>query len=131
MDAEVTLDTVMARRFDLVEEVGIIANRHKLELAPLNEELGLCENFIKNAMNVAGMQQCKTGAGMAFFTTKDSVTVRDWDAVVAYIKEHDAWHLLNHAVAKNATKEFIDENKAPPPGVEYSSYKDLTWRRGK
>lgn len=130
MDQEVSLDTVMARRFELVEEAAVIANRHKAELAPLTEEIGLCESFIKSAMNDAGIQQCKTASGMAFFTTKDSVTMRDWDAFAAYIKANDAWHLLNHAAAKNACKEFIETNNAPPPGVEYSAYKDLSWRRG-
>jgi hypothetical protein len=131
MDQEITLDQVMSRHFELTDEMAIIAARHKTELGPLAEELNLVDSYIKAEMTKAGMQQCKTAVGQAFFTTKDSVTVRDWDAVVAYIKGNDAWHLLNHAVAKNACKEFIETNNAPPPGVEYSSYKDLSWRRGK
>ena len=126
-----SLDEVMSRRFQLVEDIAIIQGRQKLELEPLNEEVRLCETFIKDEMNKAGMQQCKTAAGMAFFQTKDSVKVGDWDEALAYIREHEAYYLLNHAVGKQAVKEFIEANKSAPPGVEYTSFKDLAWRRGK
>jgi len=122
----------MERRFNLVEQIAVIQGRHKSELEPLNEELGMCERFIKDAMNQSGLQQAKIdGIGMAFFTTKDSVTVEDWDAALGFIREQSAYHMLNKAVNKTAVKEYIDEQKTPPPGVRYDSYRDLAWRRGK
>ena len=131
MTEEITLDTVMARHFDLTDQIGVIQGRHKAELAPLNEELNLVDTYIKTEMTKAGMQQCKTAVGQAFFTTKDNVSVKDWDAALGFIQSEGAWHLLNHAINKTATKEYIEVHNAPPPGVEYSSYKDLSWRRGK
>lgn len=131
MNDEVSLDTVMSRRFELVEQIAIIQGRQKLELEPFAEEVKLCEQFIKDEMNKAGMQQCKTGAGMAFFTTKTSCTVSDWDATLDYIQKNNAFELLNHAVNKSTVAEFIELNKEAPPGVKFDSYKDLSWRRGK
>jgi len=125
------LDTVMARRFALVEEMKTIQVRHNLELMPLNDELALCETFIKDVMNKAGLKQAKTAAGMAFFTTKDSVTVEDWEATLSYIETTKNFGLLNRAVNKTAVKEYIEEFKTPPPGVKYDAYRDLAWRRGK
>jgi hypothetical protein len=135
---------------------AILADKQKAEMAPLAEDLGMCESFIKQHMLDAGLTQAKTDAGMAFFTTKDSVTVRDMDDVIrfmlaaspppkqngktvspkqwAFVLDHIAatgmWGLLNKAVNKTAAKELI-EAQTPPPGVEYSAYKDLSWRRGK
>jgi hypothetical protein len=126
-----SLDIVMARRFALVEEITAIAGRHKAELKPFADELSLCEIFIKDMMNRSGLQQAKTGAGMAFFTTKDSVTVEDWEATLADIVANNNYGLLNRAVNKTAVKEYIEANKTPPPGVKYDSYRDLAWRRGK
>ena len=130
-EQEVSIDAVMARRFELVEQMAIIQGKHKAELEPLNEEITLCERFIKDTMNESGLQQVKTAAGMAFFITKDSVKVGDWDAALAYIAENKAWYLLNQALNKTAVKEFIEKEKSPPPGAEYSSYRDLSWRKGK
>ena len=132
MTDELSPDVVMSRRFDLAEQMDIIAARHKSELAPLAEELHLCEMFIKDFMNTSGSQQFKnTNGHMAFFTTKDSVSVEDFEQTVAFIKANDAWTLLNRAVNKTAVKEYIEANNTPPPGVKYESYRDLAWRRGK
>jgi len=128
---ELNIDVVMARRFALVEEMRAIEARHKTELKPLGDELSLCETFIKDIMNKSGLQQAKTDAGMAFFTTKDSVTVEDWEATLADIISNNNFGLLNRAVNKTAVKEYIEANKTPPPGVKYDSYRDLAWRRGK
>lgn len=132
MTQELTVDLAMNQRFKLVEEIAIIQGRHKAELEPLLEVVALCESFIKDEMTKGNMQSLKTAAGhQAYFTTKDSVKVSDWDAALAYIKENSAYHLLNQAVNKTATKEFIEAHQTPPPGVEYSSFKDLAWRKGK
>lgn len=129
---EITLDTVMSRRFELDEQIAVMEGQFKNQIAPLKEELTLCEQFVKSQMLATGLQQVKTAAGhQTFFTTKDSVTVEDWDAALAFIRKEEAWHLLNHAVGKTSVKEFIEVNNAPPPGVRYDSFKDLAWRRGK
>lgn len=129
--SELTLETVMSRRFELDEQIAVLQGKHKAELEPLAEEKHLCEQFIKEQMLTAGLQNVKTAAGhMTFFQTKDSVTVDDWDAALGFIQQGN-WHLLNHAVNKTAVKEFIESNNTPPPGVRYDSFKDLAWRRGK
>lgn len=158
MTEAVNRQEVMARRFDLVEQIGIIQGRHKLELEPLNEELNLCEKFVHESMVTAGEQQVKfDGIGQCYFTTQDSVTVADmddviktilsfaseppvigafvfqpeeWQEVLDYIFAHGMWGLLNKAVNKTAAKEMI-EAKTPVEGVKYEARKVLAWQRGK
>ena len=157
-ETELSNEAVMAQRFKLVEDIAIIQGRHNAELAPLNEALKLCEQYVKAFMLEHGLQQNKTANGdMAFFVTKDSATVKDmdgvidtilgaappmlgigltpismdeWSVVLQHIRTHALWGLLNKAVNKTAAKELIEAG-TPPAGVEYSSYKDLNWRRGK
>ena len=152
---ELTRDVVMARRFALVEEIAVIAARHKEELAGLNEELGMCESFIRDTMNHGSEQSVNIkGVGMAYFTTKSKCQVRDFDSVVHtvlaaaprpeglvdsdsvwkqitdHFYQHGLWSMLTKAVAKETVKEYIGIHKAPPPGVEYSEFRDLSWKRG-
>lgn len=150
----VTLDEVMARRFELDETIAIIQGRHKAELEPHQDELNLCESFVKDEMNKLGTDQYKqqvTGH-MAYFTTKDKATVQDWNGVLGvivsappfdgftpeewelimqHVRTHGEWGLLNQAVNKTNVKEFIKVHGAPPPGVKYDTFRDLNWRRGK
>lgn len=155
MADEVSLDQVMARRFELDEQVAIIQGRQKAELEPLLSEKALCEQYIKAELLKSGAQQWKSAVTghMTYFTTKDSVTVGDMDQVVQFILEaappadilpdlalwphilrhiqtHGMWGLLNKAVNKTAAKEIL-ETTGTLPGVKYESFKDLAWRRGK
>lgn len=132
MADELTIDVVMARRFELVDQQAVLSAKHKAELAPINEELEMCELFIKNHMNETNTQSLNiTGAGMAYFTTKSKCSVGDFDATLAAIREQNLWHLLTKAVSKEAVKDYIKEHGVPPAGVDYSEYRDLSWKRGK
>jgi len=132
MTDEVSRSEVITRRFALDEEISLIQGRHKLELAPLVEELALCERFVADSMNKANEQSVKIdGVGMTFFRTVSKCQVRDWEATLAEIQSKGLWHLLTHAVSKEAVKEYIEVNKEAPAGVEFTTFKDLSWRRGK
>jgi hypothetical protein len=131
VDVELTLDDVMAQRFALVEQIAIIQGKHKAELEPFNEELAMCEAFIQRHMITNGLQSAKTAAGQAFFKSADSVTVEDAEAFFDYVFEHGARELLNNAANKTAVKEFIEANKAVPPGIKFDSFRKLNWMRGK
>lgn len=153
MSTEITRDQVMARRFALVEEIAIASAKHKEELAPLVEELGLCETFVRDTMNQGNEQSVNIkGTGMAYFTTKSKCTVRDFDAVIHtalaaappppsvapelwpqvidHIYQHGLWSIFTKAVAKETVKEYIGIHNKPPAGVEYSEFRDLSWKRG-
>jgi len=127
---ELTVDTVMTRRFQLADEIDELSRRHKVELEPLKSELDLCETFIKSEMNKGNMQQLKIrDVGMAFFTTKTKCQVEDFEATLAEIQSKGLWHMLTKAVSKEAVKDYLDEHKVVPPGVRFEQFKDLSWRR--
>src|ERR1035437_964326 len=120
MTEELNRSEVIARRFDLDEQITIIQGRHKAELAPLQEELVLCERFVADSMIQSGEQSVKIENGnMTYFTTQTSCKVGNWDELLAFIQANSAWELLNHAANKTAVQEMIEANNTPPPGVSY------------
>lgn len=161
MSEEVNLDEVMSRRFELDEQITAIQNANKAALAPLVEEMELCESFVKAELLKTGAQNwtsARTGHH-THFMTKDSVTVEDmdqvihhilaasplppkdeasryfmssdgWDFILRHIQNTGLWMLLNKAVNKTAYKELL-EAQQQAPGVKYTTFKDLAWRRGK
>ena len=131
--SEISIDEVMTRRFELDALIEDAERQHKLAIAPLTEELKLCETYVRSEMLRAGTQQWKssTTGHETHFTTKSRSSVKDFDATLAEIREKGLWHLLTKAVSKEATKEYIEEYGKPPPGVEYTEFKDLAWRRGR
>ena len=162
MSEEVNLDEVMSRRFELDEQITARQLAHKAELLPLVEEMQLCESFVKAELIKSGAQQWKSSSTghMTYWTTKDSVTVEDMDAVIhrilseappikdlsvqvvrmpdaeawEYVLNHiqttGLWALLNKAVNKTVAKELIEAGDQPP-GIKFVAFRDLAWRRGK
>jgi hypothetical protein len=155
---ELDLDTVMTRRFELCDEVDTAVRQHKADLAPITEELEMCETFIKKTMLESKTQQHRsaTTGHETHFVTKTKCTVSDMDAVIdlvlktapspvelgisdpvmwgqilRHIQVNGFWPLLTNAVSKEAAKEYVKTNNAPPPGVKFSEYRDLAWSRGK
>ena len=161
MSEEVNLDEVMSRRFDLDEQITAIQNKNKTDLAPLLEELQLCESYIKAELIKTGAQQWKSSATghMTYWTTKDSVTVEDMDQVIhrilaesplppkapdsVYAMSPDRWEaILNHIAetglwallnkaVNKTTTREVLESGGEVPGVKLTSFRDLAWRRGK
>ena len=133
MTDEVSIDDVMTRRFELAEQLDLLAAELKTKSTPLQEEMTLCENYIRSELIKAGAQNWKsaTTGHATHFMTKSKCQVSDFEATLAEIRAHELWHLLTKAVSKEAVKDYIEANKKPPPGVTYTEFKDLAWSRGK
>ena len=147
-------EQLMTRRFELDAQIEECQRVTKVALEPLVAELQQTEQKIKQSMIENSEQQVKMADGsMCFFVTKDSVTVDDmdavidymlraaprpescsvevWDETIRYFEQHAMFGLLNKAVNKTAAKEILETNAGVLPGIKYSSFKDLSWRRGK
>jgi hypothetical protein len=87
------------------------------------------EAWLKVQMDAQGLTSVKSDAGTAFLTTTDYATVESWDATLQFIREHDAYDLLNKAVNKTAVRAYIEQNKAVPPGVNYGTRLEVSVRK--
>ena len=47
--------------------------------------------------------------------------VADWDATLEFIKDNDAYDLLEKRVSKSAVRAYIEEDKAVPAGINYGT----------
>jgi hypothetical protein len=55
-------------------------------------------------------------------------TVADWEEVLTFIKEHEAFHMLERRVNKIAVRNYIDEGVIPP-GVNYGTKIGVGFRK--
>jgi hypothetical protein len=122
--------TMIAKYLQLREKLREVEARHKEELAPYLAMRERLETVMLDYLNKNGLDSSKCEAGTAFKSTVTSVTVRDWTATLTYIKQHEAWDLLEARVAKSAAVDIINESQKPIPGVEISSATVLRVRSG-
>ena len=89
------------------------------------------EDYLLTELQKLGAQNLRTVHGTVYITTKESVTVADWSAVLDYVRANEAWEFLTKGVSKSAVLEYLGEEKEnpPPPGVSYVATRTVGIRR--
>lgn len=151
-EADLPIDVVVERRFELVEAIALIQGRHKAELEPLQEELAMCEKVVQMEMTEKNQDSQKINGHNMFFQggsrasledmdafvdflvaapAPDGWTEDEWQRVRAHVKAHGNWHFLNKVVRKESVEEYVEQHKVAPPGVKRETFRTLQWRKGK
>lgn len=100
----------------------------KPKLTGIREDMTALEGWLLEQAESEGVRSFATKAGTAYISTQDSATVADWDKTLAYIMENEAFDLLEKRVSKTVVRDLIEENGAPPPGVNFSSRRTINVR---
>ena len=106
-----------------------IENEAKAKVKDIKENMTKLEAWIKEKADADGVTSFKTNHGTAFLTTNDYARVADWDAMLGFIQENEAYDLLEKRVSKVAVRGYIDMNKAVPAGVTYGTRVDINVRK--
>ena len=63
-------------------------------------------------------ESARTESGTFFRQVKITPTAADWQVVYDYIKDNDAWEMLQKRLTVGFVKTYMDEHDGvPPPGV--------------
>lgn len=77
-----------------------------------------------------GTDGLKTSAGSVSRTVKTRYWTSDWNSMKNFIKEHDAFELMEQRVHQTNMKSFLEENpNLMPPGMNIDSKYAITVRR--
>lgn len=109
------------------------------EIPALNDKVSLLkevqqkrEDWLAAQLTKQGVDNVKIkGVGMALFSTKDSCTVADRTSLMDWVQQdvENRLSFLAASVVKDQVRTYIEENQAPPPGVNYQTFKKLEVRK--
>ncbi len=125
----VTVDDVVAAYLKLRNKKEAIEAETKDQVKVLKEKMEQFEAWIKEQADAQGVTSFKTKHGTAFLTTTDYANVGDWDAVLGFIRENEAYDMLEKRISKVAVRGYIDATKAVPPGVNYGTKLEVNIRK--
>ena len=128
-DLVLTVDTVIDTYLKLRNKKEAIEAETKDRVAGIKENMAKLEGWIKEQADKQGVKSFKTDHGTAFLTTTDFAQVADWDAVLSFIKDNDAFDMLEKRVSKTAVRGYIEKNKTVPSGVNYGTRIDVNVRK--
>ena len=119
--AELTVASVIETYLKLRRNKEAIEADTKEQLISIKENMLKLEAWIQAKSDETGVKSFKTDAGTAFLSTSDYASVADWDVVMAWVKENEAWDMLTRGVSKRAVRGYIDANKTVPDGVNFGT----------
>jgi len=125
----VNVDDVVATYMKLRSQKESIEAEVKDRVSTIKAKMEKLEAWIKEQADAQGVTSFKTKHGTAFITTTDYANVGDWDAVLGFIRENEAFDMLEKRISKIAVRGYIEANKAVPPGVNYGTKLEVNIRK--
>ena len=117
INGELTSDQLIGAYVQLRDKVDSIKKQQTEALVPYRSAMNRIETTLLDRLNEEGAEAFRAKSGTAFKHTKTSVTCNAFSATLEYIKEHDAWELLEARVSPTAAQAIIEETKQDIPGV--------------
>lgn len=123
------LTELVEKYITLRDKKSALKGDYEEKVAAIDNVLDKLEAVLLKTFEESGMEACRTKAGTAYKSTRTSFTVADRDTFLEYVKQHEAWEMLESRCSKKAAEEYLKENEAPPPGVNYRSEQVVNIRR--
>lgn len=101
----------------LRDQKAEIATKAKEAAAEVQGKMDRIEAALLKLFQTQGVDSMRTSEGTAYRQEKTFASVADWDALLAYIREKEAFELLTRGVSKDAVLAFKEEHGDIPPGV--------------
>ena len=78
-----------------------IVEAHKAAIKPLDTKMDKLEALLLKAMQDNSLQSVNSPDGTAYIANRSSVTTADKEVFMGYVKEHQAWDLLEVRPSKS------------------------------
>lgn len=129
MSTTPNIGDVIRTYMKLRDQKAAIEAETKERVADLKAKMEKLEAYLKAQMDAQGLTSFKSDYGTAFLTTTDYANVADWDAVIRFIRDNEAYDMLEKRVSKIAVRGYIEANKAVPPGITYGTKLEVNIRK--
>ena len=109
-----TVAMMIGKVIELRDRVDAKTKAYKDSIKQDETDIDLLENLLLAEINKLGGQSIKTANGTAFRATLTSFRVADRECWVNWVIANNQGDMLTLHVAKDAVKEFTDQNGLPP-----------------
>ena len=120
----VDLNTRVGQYIKLRDLKTELKEKHKGELAPIEEAMEQLEQVLMGALNAQNADSVKTASGTVYKSVKESASMADPAAFWSYVIASGNFDLIDKKANVTAVKAHIEDpanNGQPPPGVNFTS----------
>lgn len=120
VDIPQNIDELVSHYIRLRDRIKEVEDAHKAKLKDAKDLLEQLNNTLLERLNEMGGESVKTSSGTVYRTTRRSASLADGDAFRQFVIGNDAFDLVDWRANANAIDDFIKNEKAPPPGVNFT-----------
>ena len=126
------LDKLAAIYIKIRDAKDTLTSDYKKQYANLEEQMGVLETEMLEICKNMNADSIRTKAGTIVRSVKSRYWTNDWDSMYHFIKENDAYGLLEKRLHQTHMKEFLSENPdLLPMGLNVESEYTVVVRRSK
>jgi hypothetical protein len=116
------IDTRVAQYIAVRDEIARLEEEHKAALRPLNALKEKLKQAILNFFDKTGQTSAKTKYGTASAKVVYTSPLSDPDLFMNFVRENDAYELMDRRANSTAVREYLDEHDGQlPPGVKLNA----------
>jgi hypothetical protein len=108
------------KQLEYETEQRVAENKGKME------KLGA---FIQLKAERDKLEKVNTRFGTVFWTVGDRCTIANGEVFFNFVRDEEAWELLEKRASKTGVRDFINTMKKVPPGVDYVTFKQINVRK--
>lgn len=111
------------------DKLSALKQEYDEKKAPVEAKMDKIEKAMLVAMEQLGVDSFKTESGTVYKSILTSVPIADKEIFINYIKDHEAWHLLEMRASKSGVEDFMAANDELPPGVSITRRINVNFKR--
>lgn len=109
-EAPLTADKLVSIYRKIRDVVNEKEEAHKAEIAELKEQLDAVTSKLLDICNEQNLDSLRTSTGTVTRRTTTRYWTSDWESMYKFIKEQDAYHLLEQRIHNGNMKTYLEEN---------------------
>lgn len=128
----VPLEKLTATYIKIRDARSQLKQQYEAQDVDLERQLRVIEQEMLEICKAVDANSIKTDAGTVIRSVKSRYWTNDWDSMYRFIKEHDAYALLEKRLHQSHMKQFLEENpEIEPAGLNVEREYTVVVRRSK
>lgn len=116
------IDELVGQYVTLRNRLKEADENHKKKTRNARDYLEALNNKLLDRLNDVGGDSVKTKHGTVYRSTKRSATIADGEVFRTFIKSNNLFDLVDWKANALAIEDYINENEAPPPGINFTTH---------
>jgi hypothetical protein len=106
-------------------KLKVLDEEHEARRAPYVELQNMLSGWLEDFMKKTGSESIKTEHGTCYTKTRYTASLADPEAFMKFVVDNKLYDLLDRKANSPAVKEYVETNKALPPGCNLNAIKSV------